>query len=35
MDTQIRRRAQEVEQLRIETGESPLRKPLREMGKLA
>jgi hypothetical protein len=34
MDTQIRRRVREVEQLRVEVGESPLRKRLRQMSKL-
>ena len=34
MDAQIERSAKEVERLRAEAGESPLRKRLREMGKL-
>src|SRR4051794_14293265 len=34
MDAQIRRSAQEVEKLQAEAGESPIRKRLREMGKL-
>jgi uncharacterized protein (DUF433 family) len=35
MDAQIRTGAREVERLRTQTGESPLHKRLREMGKLA
>ena len=35
MDVHIKRSAQEVEKLRTQTGESPIRKRLREMGKLA
>lgn len=35
MDAQIQRSMQEVERLRTQVGESPLRKRLREMGKLA
>ena len=35
MDAHIKRSAQEVERLRAQAGESPLRKRLREMGKLA
>ena len=35
MDEQIHRSAREVERLRAQAGESPLRKRLREMGKLA
>jgi hypothetical protein len=35
MDAQIERSAQEVKRLRAEVGESPVRKRLREMGKLA
>src|SRR5580658_9839633 len=35
MDGQVQRSVQEVERLRIHAGESPLRKRLREMGKLA
>jgi hypothetical protein len=34
MDAQIQRSAQEVERLRAQAGESPIRKRLREMGKL-
>jgi len=34
MDARIQKSAQEVERLRAEAGESPLRKRLREMGKL-
>jgi len=33
MDVQIQRSLRQVEQLRAEAGESPLRKRLREMGK--
>ena len=35
MDAHMQRSAQEVERLRAQAGESPLRKRLREMGKLA
>src|SRR5436190_22327004 len=35
MDAQIQRSMREVERLRTHAGESPLRKRLREMGKLA
>src|SRR5688572_27075139 len=35
MDGDIQRSAQEVERLRGQAGESPIRKRLREMGKLA
>jgi len=35
MDGEIQRSAQKVEQLRATAGESPLRKRLRDMGKLA
>ena len=35
MDAHIQRRAQDVERLRAQAGESPIRKRLREMGKLA
>ena len=35
MDAQIQRSAHEVEKLRAQAGESPIRKRLREMGKLA
>jgi uncharacterized protein (DUF433 family) len=35
MDAQIQRSATEVERLRAQAGESPIRKRLREMGKLA
>src|SRR5437762_4809181 len=35
MDLQIQRSAQEVERLRRQEGESPIRKRLREMGRLA
>src|SRR3989440_12169779 len=35
MDEQIRRSTQEVERLRTQAGESPLRKRLRDLGKLA
>ena len=35
MDASIQRSAHEVERLRAEAGESPMRKRLREMGKLA
>ena len=34
MDVQIQRSAQEVERRRVEAGESPIRKRLRELGKL-
>ncbi|HXJ74458.1 MAG TPA: DUF433 domain-containing protein [Candidatus Dormibacteraeota bacterium] len=34
MDAQIQRSAQEVERRRVEAGESPIRKRLRELGKL-
>lgn len=35
MDAQIQRSSRNVEQLRIAAGESPLRKRLRELGRLA
>jgi uncharacterized protein (DUF433 family) len=35
MDTEIQRSAKEVERRRAQAGESPIRKRLREMGKLA
>ena len=35
VDAQIKQSAQEVEKLRAKDGESPIRKRLREMGKLA
>ncbi len=35
MDAQIQRSVKEVEQLRTQAGESPLRKRLRELGKLS
>src|SRR5580692_5411048 len=35
MDEQIRRHARDAEQLRAKAGDSPLRKRLRDMGKLA